>query len=413
VSQALARGGLLTFLVLVGSTGLAHAQQLVAPPEVAQQERPGWTVTPSFSVAPLWDSNVALTSDEQGELADQVLIVGSGLRSNYRGRYGQFLMDYLGSYEFYRQYPAFDAPDHRARVEAQRSFGRRVSAFVRDSFALSPTTNVPFSDTGLLALRRRTTSSNDFRAGFDITTTQRSTLTAAYNNQWVHLEDDELVQPLLRSGYSHRADVRFKQRIFQRLTLGGMYDFQHAIVAEGEEAFDIQHAGGLIEWTLSPTLQFFGAAGYAWQIAGRGQEAQSAPAFMGELRYLAERTTWSLGYSRTFLASFGFGGTVQNEELRASVQVPISRRVGLMGRLSARDNDPLSDPLAGVSPESPFNSGLRALTATGTISFELASWLRLEAFTIANWQDARRAGGQIERTRAGVRFVTFYPMRLG
>ena len=124
---------------------------------------------------------------------------------------------------------------------------------------------------------------------------------------------------------------------------------------------------------------------------------------MGELRYLADRTTWSVGYSRMFLASFGFGGTVQNEELRASVQVPISRRVGLNARLSARDNDPLS----GVGP------GLRALTAEGTVIFELASWVRLEAFTVTNWQDARRPGGQIERTRAGVRFVTFYPMRLG
>jgi hypothetical protein len=134
---------------------------------------------------------------------------------------------------------------------------------------------------------------------------------------------------------------------------------------------------------------------------------------MGEVRYLAERTTWSLGYSRTFLASFGFGGTVQNEELRASVQVPISRRVELIGRLSARDNDPLSGPLAEVGPDGVVGPGLRALSASGTVSFGLASWLRFEAFAAANWQDARRAGGQIERTRAGVRFVTFYPMRLG
>jgi hypothetical protein len=402
VTQALARGALLTLLALFCHAGQAHGQQLAAPPEVTEPVSPGWTITPSFSVAPLWDSNVALTSDEAGELEDQVLVVGSGLRSNYRGRYGQFMLEYRGTYEFYRQYPAFDAPDHRARLEARRSLGRRVSAFVLNSFALSPTTSVPSSDIGLLALRRRNTSSNDFRTGLDITT-RRSVVTATYNLQWVKLEDDELVQPLLRSGYSHRGDLQFRQRISPRLTLGGRYDYQHAIVSEGEEAFDIQHAGGIFEWAMSRSLQFFGQAGYAWQVAGRGQEAESAPAFMGELRYLAGRTTWSLGYSRMFLPQFGFGGTVQNEELRASVQVPISRRVELNGHLSARDNDPLS----GVGP------GLRALTAEGTVIFELASWVRLEAFTVTNWQDARRAGGQIERTRAGVRFVTFYPMRLG
>jgi hypothetical protein len=409
VRRALAHGAALLTLALALAPGQARAQQLGAPPEVTAPMRAGWTLTPSFSVAPLWDSNVALTSDEQGELEDQVLIVGSGLRSNYRSRRGQFILEYLGTYEFYRRYSEFDAPDHRARIEAQHSLSRRVSAFVRNSFALSPTTNIPFSDTGLLVLRRRTTSSNDFRTGLDITAGRRSFVTLAYNSQWVNLEDDELVQPLLRSGYSHRGDVQFRQRISPRVTLGARYDFQHAIVAEGEEAFDIQHAGGLFEWAMSPSLQLFGAAGYAWQIAGRGQEAQSAPAFMAELRYLANRTTWSVGYSRTFLASFGFGGTVQNEELRASVQVPISRRVELQGRLSARDNDPLSDPLVGVGA----GAGLRALSATGTLSFELASWLRFEAFTAANWQDARRAGGQIERVRAGVRFVTFYPMRLG
>jgi hypothetical protein len=403
VSRRPARGALLAMLALVCHAGQARGQQLVTPPETAAPVRPGWTLTPSAFVAPVWDSNVALTTEAVGELEDQVLTVGSGLQSNYRGRSGQFLLEYAGTYDFYRQYPAFDSPDHRARVEAQRRLGRRVSAFARNSFALSPTTNVPIADIGLIALRRRTTSSNDFRTGLDLTPTRYTMLTAAYNNQWVHLEDDEQVQPLLRSGYSHRADIQFRRRMSPRLTLGGRYDFQHAIVSDGEETFDITHAGGLIEWALSPTLQFNGAAGYAWQIAGRGQEPESAPAFMAELRYLAERTTWSVGYSRTFLASFGFGGTVQNKELRASAQVPISRRVELQGSLTARDNDPLSGD----------GAGLRALSAQGTVIFGLASWLRLEAFTVANWQDSRRLGGQIDRTRVGVRFVTFYPMRLG
>jgi hypothetical protein len=122
-----------------------------------------------------------------------------------------------------------------------------------------------------------------------------------------------------------------------------------------------------------------------------------------ELQYQANRTLWTVGYSRTFLASFGFGGTVQNEELRAGVTVPAGRRWDFSAIVSARDNDPLS----GLGP------GLRAVSAQGTAAFEVAPWLRLEAFTTSSWQDARRAGGQISRTRAGIRFVSLYPVRLG
>jgi hypothetical protein len=382
---------------------IAGAQQLVPPPEIPETVRPGWTLTPSFSVAPLWDSNVALNSEEQGELEDQVLAVGSGLLSEYRGRRGQLALEYRGVYEFYRRYSGFDAPDHRARLELQRTLNRRISVFARDSFALSPTTNVPMSEVGLITLTRRTTSSNDFRGGVDITVARRSVITTAYSSQWVDLAADEEVQPLLRSGYAHRGDLQFRQRVTSRLTLGAQYDFQHAIVSQGEETFDIQHAGALLELAINPALQFLGAAGYAWQLAGQGEQAESAPAVNAELRYQANRTLWTVGYSRTFLASFGFGGTVQNEELRGGVTVPVGRRWDFSAIVSARDNDPLS----GQGP------GLRAVSAQGTAAFEIASWLRLEAFTISSWQDALRAGGQISRTRAGVRFVTLYPVRVG
>jgi hypothetical protein len=403
VRGRLARAAVLSSIVGLGVPPLAWAQQLEPPPELPSPVRAGWTVTPSVSVAPVWDSNVALTSEAQGTLEDQLISVGSGLLSQYRGRRGQFLLEYRGTYDFYRQYPEFDAPDHRGRLEMRRTLNRHVSAFARNIYGLSPTTNVALPDVGLITLRRRTTSSNDFRGGLDITPEARTLITAAYNSQWVDLEADEQVQPLLRSGYSHRGDLIVRHEVSSRLSLGGHYDFQHAIVSGGEETFDIQHAGAVMELALSPSFQLLGSAGWAWQLAGRGQEAESAPAVLAEVRYQADRTLLAFGYARTYLASFGFGGTVQNEELRASLQVPLGRRVELSALVSARDNDPLT----GDGP------GLRAVSAQGTASFELAPWLRFEAFTVSSWQDARRAGGQISRTRAGVRFVTLYPMRLG
>ena len=309
----LARAAVLSSIVGLGVPPLAWAQQLEPPPELPSPVRAGWTVTPSVSVAPVWDSNVALTSEAQGTLEDQLISVGSGLLSQYRGRRGQFLLEYRGTYDFYRQYPEFDAPDHRGRLEMRRTLSRHVAAFARNIYGLSPTTNVALPDVGLITLRRRTTSSNDFRGGLDITPEDRTLITAAYSSQWVDLEADEQVQPLLRSGYSHRGDLIVRHEVSSRLSLGGHYDFQHAIVSGGEETFDIQHAGAVMELALSPSFQLLGSAGWAWQLAGRGQEAESAPAFLAEVRYQANCTFWSFGYARTYLASFGFGGTVQNE----------------------------------------------------------------------------------------------------
>jgi hypothetical protein len=397
----LTRIALFAVIVWLGLPAAAVAQQLVPPPEVPTTLRPGWTLTPSLTVAPVWDSNVALTSEAQGALGDSLVTVGSGLESRYRGRRGQFTLEYRGSYDFYRRFTEFNAPDHRGRVEFQRGIGRSVSLFARNIYGMSPTTNISLPDVGLITLRRRTTSSNDFRGGMDIRRGEHTLFTMAYSSQWVDLVADEEVQPLLRSGHAHRGDLILRRELSRRLTLGAQYDFQHAIVADGEETFDIQHASGTLEVALSPTLQVLGSAGYAWQLAGRGQEAQQAPAVMAELRYQANRTFWTFGYARTYLASFGFGGTVQNEDLRATLQVPIGRRFDLGGLVSARENDPLTG-----------GPGLRVLSAQGTAGFAVASWLRFEAFATSSWQDARRAGGKISRTRAGVRLVTLYPMRL-
>lgn len=403
MSERLGRTALLTLLTCTGlAGGSASAQQLVPPPELPTSVRPGWTLTPSFTVAPLWDSNVALTSDAQGQLEDGLISVGSGLQSQYRARRGQFTLDYRGTYDFYRRYTEFNAPDHRGRVELQRSLSRNVSLFARNIYGMSPTTNIALPDVGLITLRRRTTSANDFRGGLDIRRGQHTLFTAAYSSQWVDLKADEEVQPLLRSGHAHRGDLILRREVSARVTVGAQYDFQHAIVADGEEAFDIQHASALLELAVTPSLQMAGSAGYAWQLAGRDQSAEQAPAMMAELRYLANRTVWTLGYARTYLASFGFGGTVQNEDLRASLQFPVGRRIDFSALVSARENDPLTG-----------GPGLRVLSAQGTAGFALAPWLRLEAFTVSSWQDSRRAGGQIGRTRAGLRLVTLYPMRLG
>jgi hypothetical protein len=395
------RGAVALVAALVLTPDAALAQQLVPPPEPPPLVAPGWTITPSVGAASSWDDNVALTSPEQGELADQVTTALTSLASQYRGRRGEFLLEYRGRYDFYRRYTTFNAPDHRARLDFERRLGRRITGFARDSFSSSPTTDVPFADAGLLILQRRTTSANDFSAGVDITPGSRSVITASYGNQWIDLVGDEQVQPLLRGGYAHRGEITMRRQLWPRLAVGGAYDLQHAIVSRGQESFQIQRAAALVDYAIAPTLTLSGRAGWAWQTAGPAGD-QSAPSMSADLRYQAERTLWTIGYERTYLASFGFGGTVQNRALRASVDAPLSRRVGVTARVTARENDPLiAEGLA-----------LRGVSGEGFITFTLASWLHLETFVVTNRQDTQLAGGRITRTRAGVRLITLHPMRL-
>jgi hypothetical protein len=394
-------GGVVALVALVFGPGTTVAQQLVPPPEPPPVVAPGWTITPSVGAAASWDDNVALTSPQQGELSDQVTTALTSLTSQYRGRTNDFLVEYRGSYDFYRRYTAFNAPDHRARLDFERRLSRRVTAFVRESFTSSPTTEVPFTDAGLLILRRRTTSTNDLRTGVDITPWDHSLITAAYGNQWIDLVGDEQVQPLLRGGYAHRGDVSMRRQFWPRLALGGRYDVQHAIVSSGEETFQIQRAEALFDYALAQTLTFSGSAGWAWQTVGPTGD-QSAPSFSADLRYQNEHATWTIGYERTYLASFGFGGSVQNRELRATVEAPLSRRVGISGRVTASENDPLI--AEGLD--------LRGIAGEGFVSFTIVPWLRLETYVTTSWQDTQLAGGRITRTRAGLRLLTFHPMRL-
>lgn len=399
MTLALVRTGLLTAFLLSPGAGAPHAQSLVPQPPTPPT-RAGWTVTPSVAVASLWDDNVALFSEEQGPIEDLVTAVSPSVGSHYRGRRGKLLLDYRGTYEFYRQYNQFDAADHRGRLDADHRLSRTVTLFARDSFTHTPTTETPLVDSALLTLRRRTTRFNDFRGGLQYTPAPRTLFEIAYGSQWVELVGDEFVSPLLRGGYAHRGDVQLRRQLSDRFVLGGLYDYQYAIVSDGETSFDIQNAAAVMELALGPALVVSGSVGYAWQVTAG--DARSAPTVRATVRYQRNRAFWEFGYSRAFLPSFGFGGTVRNEELGGSVSAPVSRRVELTGRLSARESDALDATYA----------SLRGLSAQATVLWTLASRLRLEFFTVYLLQDSQQPGGRIGRSRAGIRLVTFHPMRL-
>jgi hypothetical protein len=381
----------------------AWAQQPTAPVAPVAPSRPaGWVVTPAVGVAALWDDNVALASRDQREREDLVTDVSPSLSLGFRGRSASMTLDYRGSYAFHRELSEFDAADHRGRLEFDRRIGRRVTLFVRDAFTWAPTTEAAGPDIAVVVLTRRTTQFNDFRGGLDILAGPRTTITAAYGSQWIHLERDDLVSPLLRGGHAHLADFSLRQRVSPRVSIGAMYDVQRAIVADGGDQFDVQGASALLEIDLARSLRMEASAGYAWLAPGRQEERRDAPAYGVDLVYGRGRTSWELGYGRSFVPSFGFGGTVQNEEVRGGVRAALGRRWSLSAQVAGRENDALDVT----------ETSLRSITAQGTLAVQPSNWARLELFALYAFQDAQRAGGQIARTQAGVRVTTLHAVRV-
>jgi hypothetical protein len=49
--------------------------------------------------------------------------------------------------------------------------------------------------------------------------------------------------------------------------------------------------------------------------------------------------------------------------------------------------------------------GLRTIWARSSLSYLATRWMRVEGFFVAAFQDSRRPGGQVNRSRAGIQVV--------
>jgi hypothetical protein len=375
---------------------------------------PGWSVTPAIGVSELWDDNPRLAVRGDVRPGDFVTSVRPSFMLGYRGRHTTLRSDYNGSFDFYRELREQNTRDHRAGLDFTHQLTPRVQLFARDQAMVSPTTGDLTElgeavQVGATPLRRQTTRMNAFRGGVDATLGRRTTLNAAYASQWIDFAEDAdaAVTPLrpdanlLRGGHSHGAVGELRHRVSPRVAFGGDYTMQRAIVGGGAETFDVQSALGALEFGLSPSVRASVAYGHAWLTAGRDGFSDNGPAFNASLDWQGRRLSGTLGYGRSFLPSFGFGGTFQNEELRASLRATLSRYVTWTGGLAVSDNDPLEagDPT------------LRAVSAQTAVGWLVKRRLRLEVFALHVSQDSGRAGGRVLRTRAGVQATVFDTMR--
>lgn len=370
-------------------------------PEAAADERvPGWIFTPAVRFAASYDDNAIYRGEGDVIASDYLTVVGPTFDLSFAGKRTWLSIGYGGAFWLYRELDELNSLDQRGSLDLRHRATRHVTVFARDIFVATPTTDrlelggVPFVREGVRV--------NNARAGLEAQLTRRFAITGGYEHQWVRFDDDTDLPELLRGGYAHGGFFETRYTISDRVAVGTDYSMRRALVGTGREQFEIHLADGVVELRLTPDVMVSGAAGLSRLRLGDADDRNGILWRLG-LDRRGRYTTVSLGYYRSLVPSFGFGGTMQNEELTARIRAPLGgRRAYVAGNTAWRINTPLT----------PGDPELRSFHLRAGVGYALTRTVEVEGFYSGIFQDARIPGGRMHRNQIGFQIVTAAPMRI-
>jgi hypothetical protein len=360
----------------------------------------GWSFTPSLAYSGAWDDNVLIRGKGDDTPADFLNVVNPRGTLDYNGRHSQVSATYDGAFLLYRDLGSLNSYDQHGWLFARRMLTPHLGLFVRNTIADVPTTElsqfiaIPFIRTG--------SRLDDLNGGIEVAFTKRTSLAAGYTFQWVDFDHSQPGAEALRGGHSSGVSVNLKHVLSAQLTMVADYALQHAIVAEDGGIFDVQNTSLGLEYKFSPATRMFAAAGVSRLVSTEVAANRIGPALRLGLSHHLRRADVDVSYSRSFVPSYGFGGTMQNEETSGRVRVPLLRRVYLTSGLAWRRNDPLTDT----------DLPLRSLWLEGAVGYAATPWVHVEAFYGGTHQTIDRPGGVVDRNRFGFQVVTAKPVRI-
>ncbi|MCU1382832.1 MAG: hypothetical protein JWL71_1529 [Acidobacteria bacterium] len=404
-------------IVAVGFALLAQpmgAQERLGSGAPDQQYRAGWTFTPTIGVAETYDTNVSLFSEGHQGNDDYVATVFPGADLHYIGQHSMLDVDYSGSFLDYRTYPALNRWEQRAKLELRHQQSAHLAWFGHGAAALLPTTDL--IDLGGIPYRQTGAKTADARGGVEYAISGRDLVTQSLSYQVVAFDRPDATADILRGGRILESMTTWRRKVSARAAVGADYSFRRAIVSGDVEPFDFHTTEAAVDYALSPMWSVRGGAGVVYLQQTSLTDARVGPAWRIAFERQHARTTFHVGYLRTFIPSFGFGGTVQAQDAGIGFRMPLfhARRVYLDSSAVFRDNQPLtangviSDPLTGVVEQLP----LRSLRTHTILGWEPQPWVRLEVFHSLVQQTSLHVGGYIARNRVGFQIVTSKPMRM-
>ncbi len=385
-------------VAMLATAAVAHAQDMT---ELSTGRTPGWTFTPGFSIGGVFDSNVALLSvspTEQRAESDRLLLAEPFAALDFVSKRTEFSTGYQGYVRRYMEFSQLNGFDQHGRAALRRLVSKRVTLDITDDYARVPTTDelevsgVPFSRTGA----RR----NSFNGQLVARLSKFTDLSVKYDNTWVRFDRTE---SLLTGGVVNGLATRLSRRLRERVSVGAEYGVRLAELNEGTRQLAFHDAGATAAFSLGARTTAAVGAGYALLDDRTLNERRTGPYVRAELEQRTERATMGAAFERSFVPSFGFGGSSQSQQLRAFVRMPLdANRLYLQGSASWRRTDPF------VTDELPLDTTLLRTS----LGYSATRILRLEGFYAFTRQDSRIAGGKVNRQRVGANVVIAQPMRI-
>jgi hypothetical protein len=387
------------------SSGLS-AQEKLGSGAPQPTYRGGWTVTPAVGFAETYDDNISLfgrnTAERQND--DYISTYFPAVDLHYAGKHTTFDSGYTGSFLDYGTFSVLNRWDQRGRVELRRQENARVKWFGRGSAAVLPTTDL--IELGGIPYRHTGARTADARGGIEYAVNVRDSFSHSIDYQAVDFDRSAEVSAVLRGGRIFEAMNGWRHKVDSRLALGADYSFRRATVVGDPQAFNIHTSEAAVDYDLSPEWSFSGGGGLVYLQSTELTAARTGPAWRARIERHRGGTTFHAGYLRSYIPSFGFGGTVSNEELGVGYRTPLfgSRHFYLDNSAVFRDNQPLTDTVEQLP--------LRSLRTYSTFGWEPQRWVRLEVFYSRVQQSSLRPGGQLARNRIGFQIVTSKPVRI-
>ena len=275
---------------------------------------------------------------------------------------------------------------------------RRLSFFMNDSYAHVPTTDevelngVPFTRTG--------SRTNNVAAGLESRLDKFTTLSVRYDQMWV---DFDRKDTFLTGGYVNGVRANLGRHLNERMTVGGEYRLRLADLNEGTRHVTFQDAGGTLSYAVGRQVEVAVAGGVSYLADHTLGASRTGPYFRAGITRTTDGSMVGASFERSFVPSFGFGGSNESQQLRGFVRIPFQHnRFYVDGSAAWRRSTPF------VANELVLDT----YWVRSTVGYALTRWLRLESFYAFTRQDSQVTGGEINRHRAGAQVVISQPMRI-
>jgi len=382
--------------------------------------------TTSIAAGAGYDDNVLLANRANNPPSDYTSPVTPSAALDFNGKRTHFSTGYTGSLTFYRTVDELTSFEHLLRATFSHRLTPRFSIVAEENFAKAPTTDalelagVPFYRVG--------SRTNTVGGGVDAALNKYTTMSARYSLRIVAFDVDERTQRALLGGHSHEGNVSLARALSTRLTVTGRYSYLQGTAGEAtyvpealdRGSFDIQSGGVEAAYRLTESVNVTGGFGVARMsgteplvrqdlqlpasvITDSPFDPEVGPTFLAGVAWHGEHHLASLVYQRSFIPSFGFGGTFQNEEWVAALHVPFARNRAYADASASWFNN---EPLIQTQPT------LRSMWLSGKAGYRVTRWLNVEGYYDRSQQDAQVAGGILDRNQLGIRMVATRPMRL-